>query len=259
VKVASFNVNSIRARLPIVVAWLEKAGPDVLAVQETKVQDPDFPSGPFNEIGYHCTFRGQKRYNGGAFLSSHEFSEVDAGFSSEPVDAPRLLRASLNGLTIVNTYIPQGHLPESDKFRYKLEWFDRLGAYFREHFAPADPVLWVGDFNVAPEAIDVHDPEALLGHVCFRPEVHEALQRVMDWGFTDLFRQHCPDPGQYTFWDYRAGDAFGRNRGWRLDHIMGTAPVAETCRRCTIDKGPRAASRPSDHTPIIAEFDGWQP
>ena len=169
-KVASFNVNSIRARLPIITDWLDKQSPDVLAVQETKVQDQDFPTEAFDAIGYQCTFRGQKSYNGVAFLSRIEASNVDAGFPDEPHDEPRLLRATFDGLTIVNTYIPQGQSPDSDKFQYKLQWFQRLAAYFRDNFKPTDPVLWLGDFNVAPEPIDVHDPETLLGHVCFRPE-----------------------------------------------------------------------------------------
>jgi exodeoxyribonuclease-3 len=146
-------------------------------------------------------------------------------------------------------------LPDSDKFQYKLAWFDRLLAYFQERFKATDSLVWVGDLNVAPEAIDVYDPEALLGHVCFHPKVHEALAKIMSWGFTDVFRMLCSEPDQYTFWDYRASNAFRRNLGWRLDHIMATAPLAETCRRCTIEKEPRAAERPSDHTPIVAEFD----
>jgi exodeoxyribonuclease-3 len=255
VKVATFNVNSVRARLAIVVEWLRRNTPDVLAVQETKVQDPDFPREAFDEIGYRCVFKGQKTYNGVALFSPHPIEDVEFGLLDEPRDEPRLLKARVKCVTIVNTYVPQGYLPDSDKFRYKLQWFDRLAAYFRNRFKPTDPLLWVGDLNVAPEPIDVYDPEALAGHVCFRPEVHEALAKVMAWGFTDLFRLHCAEPGQYSFWDYRAGNAFGRNLGWRLDHIMATAPLAQKCRRCTIDKGPRAAERPSDHTPVVAEFD----
>lgn len=254
-KVASFNVNSIRARLPIVVAWLRKNAADVLALQETKVQDDDFPADAFGEIGYRCVFRGQKSYNGVALLSLHSIKDVEFGLPDEPRDEARLLRANVEGLTIVNTYVPQGYLPDSDKFRYKLEWFDRLLAYFRQRFKPTDPFLWVGDLNIAPQPIDVYDPKALLGHVCFHPKVHEALARVMGWGFTDVFRMHCPEPGQYTFWDYRMRNALGRNLGWRLDHIMATGPLTGRCRRCYIDKEPRTAERPSDHTPVIAEFD----
>ena len=254
-KIASFNVNSIRARLPIVVGWLEKDRPDVLAVQETKVQDPDFPTEAFEDIGYQAVFRGQKSYNGVALFSRQPIQGTEFGLSDEPKDEPRLLKASVNGLTIVNTYVPQGYLADSDKFRYKLAWFDRLLAYFRERFAPTDPVIWLGDLNVAPSPIDVHDPETKLEHVCFHPQAREALERVVAWGFTDLFRLHCRDAGQYTFWDYRGPRTFEQNRGWRIDHIMGTEPVARTCRQCWIDKEPRAAQRPSDHTPIVAELE----
>ncbi|MHC4517194.1 MAG: exodeoxyribonuclease III [Planctomycetota bacterium] len=254
-KIASFNVNSIRVRLPIVLEWLEKNRPDVLAIQETKAQDHDFPAEAFDSIGYRAAFRGQKSYNGVALLSLHTIGDVEFGFRGEPRDEARLLKTNVNGLTIVNTYIPQGYQAGSDKFQYKLAWFKRLLAYFRENFKPTDPVLWLGDLNVAPLPVDVHDPEGLLGHVCFHPEVHEALAEVMAWGFTDLFRLHCPDPGQYTFWDYRGPKTFERNRGWRLDHLMGTEPIVATCRGCYIDREPRAVVRPSDHTPIIVELD----
>jgi len=254
-KIASFNVNSVRARLPIVVGWLEKNRPDVLAVQETKVQDPDFPVQAFDDIGYKAVFRGQKSYNGVALFSLHGVRNVEFGLSGEPKDEPRLVKASVDGLTIVNTYVPQGFEIDSDKYQYKLAWFERLGAYFQEHFAPTDPVVWVGDLNVAPSPIDVHDPDAKLNHVCFHSQIREALEHVMAWGFTDLFRLHCPDPDHYTFWDYRGPNTFERNRGWRIDHIMGTKPAVKMCKRCYIDKEPRGAERPSDHTPIIAEFD----
>jgi exodeoxyribonuclease III len=254
-KIASFNVNSIRVRLPIVVEWLEKNRPDALAVQETKVQDHDFPIEAFDSIGYHAAYRGQKSYNGVALFSPHAIDDVEFGLGDEPKDEPRLLKASVNGLTIVNTYIPQGYQADSDKFQYKLAWFRRLAAYFRENFKPTDPVLWLGDLNVAPLPIDVHDPEGLLGHVCYRPEVHEALAEVVAWGFADLFRLHCPDPEHYTFWDYRGPKTFERNRGWRIDHLMGTEPVVAKCRTCYIDRAPRGAVRPSDHTPVIAELD----
>ena len=254
-KIASFNVNSIRVRLPIVLEWLEKHRPDVLAVQETKAQDHDFPAEAFDDIGYRAAFRGQKSYNGVALFSPHTIRDVAFGFRGEPRDEARLLKASVNGLTIVNTYIPQGYQADSEKFQYKLAWFERLLGYFRENFEPTDPVLWLGDLNVAPLPIDVYDPDGLLGHVCFHPEVHKVLAEVMDWGFTDLFRLHCPDPEQYTFWDYRGPKTFERNRGWRLDHLMGTEPIVATCRDCYIDREPRAVARPSDHTPVIAELD----
>lgn len=254
-KIASFNVNSIRIRLPIVTQWLRKHQPDVLAVQETKVQDHDFPSAAFEEIGYRCAFRGQKSYNGVALFSTHDLLDVRFGLPDEPRDEARIVSARINNLAIANTYVPQGYLPDSDKFAYKLEWFGRLLDFFRSRFKPTDPLLWVGDLNIAPRPIDVYDPETLLGHVCYHPDVHAALEAVMQWGFTDVFRMHCADAGQYTFWDYRLRDALRRNHGWRLDHIMATRPLAEACTACMIDKDPRLMERPSDHTPIIAEFD----
>jgi len=254
-KIASFNVNSLRARLPIVQDWLGEHSPDVLCVQETKVQDVDFPGEAFDKAGYSYVFRGQKSYNGVAIFSSSDISGVKYGFDDEPRDESRLIKAVVNGVGIVNTYVPQGESPVSEKFQYKLEWFDRLSTFFRENFKPTDPVIWVGDLNVAPEAIDVHDPENLLGHVCFCPEVSEALQKTMKWGFADVFRKHCNEEGQYTFWDYRIKNALKRNIGWRLDHIMATKPLVEKSTACYIDKQPRAKDRPSDHTPIIAEFD----
>jgi len=254
-KVASFNVNSLRARLPVVLGWLAKHQPDVLCVQETKVQDVDFPTDAFDKTDYRYAFKGQKSYNGVAIFSRSEIANVQFGFADEPKDEARLIKAEVNGIFVVNTYIPQGYLAESEKFEYKLEWFRCLRTYFDKNFRPGDAVLWVGDFNVAPEPIDVYDPEGLLGHVCYHPEVHKALKEVMGWGFVDVFRMHCKEPGQYTFWDYRLRNSFGRNLGWRLDHIMATRALAEKCAACYIDKNPRLAERPSDHTPIVAEFE----
>ena len=253
-KVASFNVNSLRARLTLVLQWLAEHQPDILCVQETKVQDTDFPTDAFDRTEYKYVFKGQKSYNGVAIFSRSEISSVQFGFNDEPKDQPRLIKAEINGIVIVNTYIPQGYLPESEKFEYKLNWFNRLLTLFDKNFKPTDPVLWVGDFNVAPEPMDVYDPEALLGHVCFHPDVHKALEKVMQWGFVDVFRTHCSEPGHYTFWDYRIRNSFKRNLGWRLDHIMATEPLAKKSTACYIDKEPRLAERPSDHTPIIAEF-----
>lgn len=253
-KVATFNVNSLRMRLPIVLKWLGEHKPDILAVQETKVQDVDFPSDAFENTEYKYVFKGQKSYNGVAIFSKHKITDVQFGLDDEPTDAARLIKAKINRLSIVNTYIPQGQSPESEKFQYKLEWFGRLLKFFRKHFKATDPVLWVGDFNIAPEPIDIYDPEALYGHVCFHPEVHKALEKVMQWGFTDVFRLHCKEAGQYTFWDYRDRNSVRRNLGWRLDHIMATKPLVKKSTACYIDKDPRLAEKPSDHTILVAEF-----
>ncbi|HUU16793.1 MAG TPA: exodeoxyribonuclease III [Sedimentisphaerales bacterium] len=253
-KVASFNVNSLRARLPIVLAWLAEYQPTILCVQETKVQDGDFPIEAFDETEYGYVFKGQKSYNGVAIFSRSEIANVKSGFDDEPKDEARLIKAEIDGVIIVNTYIPQGYLPDSQKFEYKLNWFNRLLRFFEKNFKPTDPVLWVGDLNVAPQPIDVYDPVNLSGHVCYHPQVHKAFENVVQWGFVDVFRMHCKEAGQYTFWDYRL-NSFERNLGWRLDHIMATKPLVEKCTACYIDKQPRLTERPSDHTPIIAEFD----
>ncbi len=254
-KVASFNVNSLRARLPIVLSWLSQQKPDILCVQETKVQDVDFPADAFDESGYKYVFKGQKSYNGVAIFSRSQISNVQFGFEDEPKDEPRLIRADIKNISIVNTYVPQGYLPESEKFQYKLKWFERLLNYFDKNFKPSDAVIWVGDLNIAPEAIDIYDPVNLAGHVCYHPEVQNKLKEIMQWGFLDLFRMHCKEPGQYTFWDYRLRDSFRRNLGWRLDHVMATQPLAKRCTGCYIDKDPRLKERPSDHTPVVAEFE----
>jgi exodeoxyribonuclease-3 len=254
-KVASFNVNSIRVRLPIVLRWLNEQRPDILCIQETKVQDADFPIDAFCDSGYEFVFKGQKSYNGVAIFSKEKIGNVQYGFDEEPKDEPRLIKAKINDITIVNTYVPQGYLPETQKFDYKLSWFGRLHDFFALNFVQSEPIIWVGDLNVAPEPIDIYDPVTLLGHVCFHPEVHKALKKVMSWGFADVFRIHCKEPGQYTFWDYRMKNAFKTNRGWRLDHIMASQPLAEKCINCYIDKNPRMEERPSDHTPVVAEFD----
>ncbi len=255
-KVATFNANSLRSRLEQVLDWLARESPDVLAIQETKVQDADFPAQPFRDAGYHVVFRGQKAHAGVAIVSRQEPQEVAAGLDDggEP-DAPRLLRAVIAGIPVVNTYIPQGRALDSEQFAYKLAWLARLGDFFARHYAPDQPLLWMGDFNVAPEAIDIHDPKGLALHVAFHPDVRAALERVRRWGFVDVFRRHHPDePGQYTYWDYRAVGAVDRNIGWRVDHVWATAPLAGRSVRAWIDVAARRAERPSDHTFLVAEF-----
>ncbi len=254
-KIASFNVNSLRARLPIVTRWLVEHEPDVLCVQETKVQDVDFPASAFDEIGYRYIFKGQKSYNGVAIFSKEEMKKTVIGFADEPKDEPRLIKTEVGGVKIINTYVPQGQSRESEIFEYKLEWFGRLLEFFEEHCKAGEPVVWVGDLNVAPEAKDVYDPEGLAGSVCFCEEVGQAMEQVRRWGFVDVFRKHCDKGGQYTFWDYRLRNAVKRNLGWRLDHILATKSIAERCTNCYIDIAPRLADRPSDHTPIVAEFE----
>ena len=253
-KIASFNVNSIRARLEIVLEWLKKESPDVLCVQETKVVDNDFPRQAFDDINYRTVFRGEKSYNGVAVLSKWPMENVQIGFDDKESEGSRLIAAEVKGVPIVNTYIPQGQDPHSDKFQYKLDWFRRLYDFFNNNFQPDKPLIWTGDFNVAPESIDVHDPVRLLGHVGFHPDEHVALEKFRKWGFVDVFRKHRPEPGQYSFWDYRVKNAIKRKTGWRVDHIWATEILAGKSVNAWIDVNPRLKERPSDHTPIVAEF-----
>lgn len=256
-KIATFNANSLRVRLPVILKWLTEHKPDILCIQETKVQDADFPKDAIEDAGtgYKYIFKGEKKYNGVAIFSKRKIGDVEVGFSEEPKDGSRLICANLGGIWVVNTYVPQGNSPESEKFQYKLNWFKRLGKYFQSNFSPNDPVIWTGDLNVAMDERDLYDPQGLLGSVCYCPEVQKALNEVVKWGFTDVFRQHCQEGGHYTFWDYRQPNGFKRNIGWRLDYIMATSRLAKKCCACWIDKEPRQVEKPSDHTFLVAEFD----
>ncbi len=254
-KVATFNTNSIRSRLGIILDWLEKQKPDVLCLQETKVQDADFPVEAFADCGYEFVFRGQKKYNGVALFSRYPIEDVDFGLDDEPRDEPRMITAFVNGVAIVNTYVPQGTSPDSDRFQYKLDWFKRLRGYFESHFSPDEQVLWMGDLNVAMDERDVHSAKSSWGSVCYCQESIDAIKDVVGWGFEDMFRKFNQEGGQYTFWDYRVRNGFERNAGWRLDYVMATASMAAKCTRCWVDKEPRTKERPSDHTFLLAEFE----
>jgi exodeoxyribonuclease-3 len=255
-KVATYNANSIRARLGLVLDWLGQESPDILCLQETKVQDEDFPLEAFRELDYRAAFRGQKAQAGVAIISRERPQEVAFGLDDGgPPDEARLIRAVIGGLPILNAYVPQGRAVDSAHFRYKLEWLARLRALLERHHTPQEPLLWVGDFNVAPEPIDVHDPARARNHVDFHPQARAALQRVQEWGLTDVFRLHHPEePGHYTFWDYRVRGALERGVGWRVDHIWATEPLASKSTQAWIDQKARRAERPSDHTFVVAEF-----
>jgi len=255
-KIATFNANSIRSRIEPIRRWLAQHRPDVLAVQETKVQDSEFPVEEFAATGYRILFRGQKKYNGVALFSRHEPKNIRDRLPGDTENEARFLQADYDGVTVVNTYVPQGFEMGSDKFRYKLRWFGWLRDYLAETIAPQSKLVWLGDLNVARTDIDVHDPDGLWGSVCFCQEVQDAFEAVMELGLTDVFRLHHPDqPGQYTFWDYRVPNGFKRNLGWRLDYINATDALARRCTRCEIDLAPRSADKPSDHTFLWAEFD----
>jgi exodeoxyribonuclease-3 len=255
---ATWNVNSVRTRLETVRAWLERNRPDVLCLQEIKCETGAFPAAAFEELGYASAVFGEKSYNGVAILSREPLGEVGRGLGDGADGGPepaRLVRAAVRGLSVVNTYVPQGREPGSDRFRYKLEWLGRLRKFFERNFTPRRKVLWCGDINVAPTDIDIYNPKGLLGHVGFCPEAWAALGRVVDWGFTDVFRRHRPEPGWYSYYDYRARDPVRNKTGWRVDHIYCTAPLAAKSTDSWIDTGTRIGEKPSDHCPVVAEFE----
>ena len=254
-RVATFNVNSVRTRLPIVLAWLESNAPDVFCMQETKVVDEQFPKDAFEQAGYHVVISGQKSYNGVAIATRRRTAALAIGLDDGgPEDRSRLLAAEIDGVVVVNTYVPQGRDPSHEYFEYKLEWLARLKTWFGAHFDPSVPLLWLGDFNVAPDEIDVYDPVRLKGRVGFHPRERAALADVKSWGFVDVFRQHVHSGGQYTFYDYRAKDGVSRGIGWRVGHIWATEPLAQRSKDAWIDLEPRTADRPSDHTILAADF-----
>ena len=255
-RVATFNANSIRTRLEIILGWLRVHEPDALCIQETRVVDSDFPVDAFAEVGYKAAFVGQKSFNGVAILSRDELESVVIGTGIDTLDdEARIIRARIRGIDVVNTYVPQGTSPDSPRFAYKLNWFASLKDYFSRDFAPDSPVVWVGDFNVAPEPIDVYGPERLAGSVCFHPDEQKALASVREWGFVDVFRKHhTGEPRLYSFFDYRIPNSFKRKLGWRIDHIWATKRLAEESLGCWIDTEPRLLDKPSDHTFVVADF-----
>jgi len=254
-KIATFNANSIRARQAIVSDWLKEHKPDVLAIQETKVPDSDFPASAFEELGYHVAFHGQKSYNGVATLSLRPMENVRIGFGDGlwPDDC-RILSAEIDGVTVINTYVPNGTAVGTDKFDYKLRWLERFSSMLSERYGPKDPVFWLGDINIAPTENDVFEPHRQKGKVGFHPDEIKVLEKNVGWGFADLFRKFTDGPGHYSFWEFYLPKAFERNLGWRIDHIYATEQLAKICKSCVIDKVPRGLEKPSDHTFVIAEI-----
>lgn len=253
-KVATYNVNSLRSRLHIVIPWLKENEVDLLCMQETKIDDSKFPVKTFEEIGYKVVFHGTGRYNGVAIASRDELENVKFGLFGK--DPDRLVRGVYEKVHVINTYVPQGYRIDSPRYKYKLEWLSSLRRLFEEEYDPIWMILWCGDMNVAPEEIDVHDPKGLKNHVDFHIEARKAFKEVVSWGFIDVFRKHHPDePHQYTFYDYRVKNAIERKLGWRVDHILATRPLAEKSEDSYIDMKPRLAEKPSDHTVLVAAFD----
>jgi exodeoxyribonuclease III len=255
-KLATWNVNSVVVRLPLVLKWLDVVGPDILCLQETKCIDDKFPVAAFAEAGYRSALFGQRTYNGVAILSRMESTHIQRGFTEKDAgaDHARLLALTIDDLRVINVYIPNGASVGSDKFSFKLKWMEHLRGFLDTHYSAGEKVVLCGDFNVAPEDIDIHNPKLWQGKIMCSDEERGALNRIKDWGFEDVFRKHVSEGGHFSWWDYRAG-SFRRNIGLRIDHIWTTTSLAKNCKRVWIDKEPRGWERPSDHAPVVAEFE----
>lgn len=254
----TWNVNSIRSRLDHLRRWLTSTPVDVVCLQETKVTDEQFPEADLAALGYHCYFSGQKSYNGVAILSRSPLTEVSAGFApvlgadrvGELDDQKRVITGKLGNLRILNLYVPNGSSLESDKYLYKLKWLALLREYVSQ-VVSQDPMMQLcGDFNIALEQRDIHDPQGKDQHVMATSAEREALKQVLDLGFRDIFRKFHPGADQFSWWDYRT-QAFLDNRGWRIDHHYLSLAAYDRAQSCYIDREPRSWEKPSDHTPVV--------
>ena len=252
-KVATWNVNSLRVRLPHLVDWLAAHGPDVMCLQETKCDDAAFPAAELAAAGYRSLSHGQKAYNGVAVLSRVEAEAVCRGIPDFTDEQSRVLAVDVEGVRVVSVYVPNGQSVGSEKYAYKLRWFDALAAWLEAELRVHPRIAVLGDFNVAPEERDVHDPAAWAGQVLFSDPERAALKRILDLGFVDAFRLFEQPERSFTWWDYRM-NAFRRKMGLRIDHALLSPALAQACRACTIDTGPRALERPSDHAPVLCEL-----
>ena len=253
-KIATWNVNSIRARWERLAPWLERQRPDVVCLQETKVTDGDFPFVELKGLGYHAAHLGQKTYNGVALLAREELTDVRRGMEDGADDPQaRLIGATVSGVRVLSAYVPNGQAVGSEKFAYKLAWLERLRRHLEERYRPEQPLIIAGDFNIAPEPIDVHDPAAWEGQVLCTAVERAALARLVGFGLVDVYRELHPEPGRFTWWDYRRL-AFPKNLGLRIDHLFATAPLARLAQRAEIDREARKGKLPSDHAPVLVEL-----
>lgn len=258
-KIATWNVNSVRTRVEQAVAWLKDASPDVVCLQELKCTDDQFPREPFESLGYNCAVHGQKSYNGVAILSKRPIEDATPRLpgGDESDDHARYIEAIIPAdkgvVRVASIYAPNGNPIGTPKFTYKLGWLDRLAKHAKDLLANEEPVALMGDYNVIPEPRDCYDPKAWLGDALFQPESRAALRRVEYLGYTDAFRACNAEDGQYTFWDYQAG-AWQRNKGIRIDHILLSPQAADRLKTCAIDQQVRDGDHPSDHVPIWCEL-----
>ena len=252
-KIATWNVNSLRVRLEQVTAWLEQAAPDVLGLQETKVTDDLFPADAFEDLGYEVVYSGQPTYNGVAVVSRESPVDVVTELDGFPDPERRVLVATYGNVRVFNLYVPNGRSVDSEKYEYKLQWLSALGAHLRHDLDRHRHVVAVGDFNIAPDDRDVHDPVEWEGKILCSPRERAALGNILAAGFKDTFRLFDQAERSFSWWDYRAG-GFRRNNGLRIDLVLASAAMSAACTGCSIDVAPRRLQRPSDHTPVVAEF-----
>jgi exodeoxyribonuclease-3 len=253
-RIATWNINSLKVRLPQVLDWIKTQQPDVLCLQEIKLEDCNFPAAELEAAGYHCLVSGQKTYNGVAFLSKLPGSEVVRGIPEFADDQKRLIAASFGDLRIFCAYFPNGQSVGSDKYGYKLRWIAALRDWLGRELQAHPRLVLAGDFNIAPEARDVHDPQAWEGQVLFSEPERAAFRELQALGLKDAFRLFAQPEKVFTWWDYRMM-AFRRNMGLRIDHILLSEALVPACKACFVDKEPRKAERPSDHAPVIADLE----
>lgn len=265
-RIATWNVNSVRTRLDQVCAWLSREQPEVLCLQETKVADDLFPMQAFEELGYAVAISGQKAYNGVAIVSRLPLEDVQVGFAALLPDDPvaerlgeqkRVISARVEGLRILNLYVPNGSSLRSDKYAYKLEWLQCLHRYLEAQEQQGEPLVMVGDFNIAPEDRDIHDPERLRGGIMASDAEREALRALLGERLADVFRLFEPNSGHWSWWDYRSG-GWETGRGWRIDHIYLECDLLDLASGCLIHKEQRGNPQPSDHAPVLVNL-AWPP
>lgn len=252
-KIAAWNVNSLKVRLPHLLDWLAEQRPDAVCLQETKVEDHNFPQAEIEAAGYHAVFAGQKTYNGVALLARSEITDVVCGNPHFDDAQKRLIAGTIDGVRVVCAYIPNGQAVDSDKYRYKLEWLRALTLWLAEEVGAHPQLALCGDFNIAPEDCDVHDPKAWAGQILCSPGEREAFRRLLELGLQDSFRLFEQPEKSYSWWDYRML-GFQKNLGLRIDHILLTSAAAARCTAAGIDRAPRKRERPSDHAPVWAEL-----
>ena len=254
--VATWNVNSLNARMPRVEEWLADVQPDIVCLQETKLADEAVPVEDFAELGYETAHHGQGQWNGVAILSRVGVAEVIEGFADglEPDEDARLVSAQCGPIRINSVYVPNGREVGHDHYHYKLGWLQRLRVHLDATADPNDPVIVAGDWNIAPDDRDVWSVKAFQGHTHVTPEERAALEEVKAWGLVDTFRERHPEPGLFSYYDYQAG-RFHKRQGMRIDYILATESLAEICRLDLVDRNARKGKKPSDHAPVLARYD----